>query len=321
MLMNATAWFAPAVSRTAPTWRELKRGGTALLRMYAGVFLSSSPAVGALLLLATGLVPASGFLGLIAVASAVLTARLIGLSSETAPSTTFAYNALFLGLGASHTFAFPAAALALATLGAAACVIATAALSSWLSPLGLPVLSLPFVLVYFCAISFGSAVGAAWAEPLPTGGSLAAHWLAPLSLFLEALGALLFTARWDVGFVVLASLCVRGGQALPLAAFAFAITLLCCAALAPEASGLAFSAAINGIFSAIVLGTGWYAPSLRSYVRAGFGVLLSLLCTVALAAPLGRLGFTPASLPFNFSILAALLISRQRAATSQLAKE
>jgi len=318
--MNAAAWFAPAVSRTAPSWRELKRRTTALLRMYAGVFLSSSPAVGALLLLATALVPASGLLGLLAVATAATTARLLGLSSETAPPTTFAYNALFLGLGASHTFAWPGAALALATMGAAACVIATAALGGWLQRVGLPALSLPFVLVYFCAISFGSAVGATWAEPLRAGGVSTAHWPAILQLFLEALGALLFTPRWDAGLVVLASLCVRGGQALQLACFAFALTLLCGAALAPQASGLILGAAINGIFAAIVLGTGWYAPSLRSYVRAAFGVLLSWLCTLALAAPLGRLGFTPASLPFNFSIFAVLLISRQRAATSELAK-
>jgi urea transporter len=76
--------------------------------------------------------------------------------------------------------------------------------------------------------------------------------------------------------------------------------------------GLRFGALINGIFTAIVLGAGLVAPTAASYVRALLGVLLSVLLTLALAAPLGRLGLSPVSLPFNLTIFAALLIARQR---------
>ncbi|MEY4579992.1 MAG: hypothetical protein RL701_4695 [Pseudomonadota bacterium] len=305
---HSFALFEPA---RALMLHELMRASTALLRTYAGIFFSSSLWVGALVLLATALVPTSCLLGLLAVGSAVVTARALGLVSESTPSSTYAYSALFLGLGASHTFAQLGAAVALATLGAAASVICTAAIGGWLQRLALPSLSLPFLLVYFCAISLGVALGATWAEPVRCTGLNTLPWPAPLRFFLEALGALLFTPRIDVGLIVFASLCVRGGQVPQLAALAFGITQLCAAVLARGSSSLWFAALINGIFSAILLGAGLFERSVWSYPRAALGVLFNVIATLALAGPLGRIGLSPTSLPFSLSSLAILLIARQ----------
>jgi urea transporter len=295
----------------------LRTGIAALLRMYAGIFFSDSLAVGALVLLATALVPLSGFLGLVAVASAAATASALGLVSETSPPSTFAYSALFLGLGASHTFATFPAAFALATLGAAASAVSTAAISGWMQRIGLPALSLPFMLIYCCAISAGVSLDASWTQPTAALGINALSWWpAPVRMFLEALGALLFTPRIDVGLVVLACLCLRGGHAPQLALLAFGITKLAELVLPLEPLGMRFGALLNAIFSAIVLGAGWYAPSVWSYARAVFGVILSILLTLTLTEPLARLGLGPVALPFNLSIFAILLITQQRMRSS-----
>jgi urea transporter len=314
-MSSAAAW-----SELAPggSLREARRFSAALLRMYAGILFSSSLSVGALVLLATALVPLSGLLGLLAIGSATATAQVLGLVSEGRPQSEYAYSALFLGLGASHTFAAPEAALALATLGAMLSVIATAALGGWLHRVGLPTLSLPFVLVYSCALSVGSGLGAAWAEPVPCLGLNALRWPAAARMFLEALGAMFFTPRLDVGLVVFASLCLCGGRVPQLALLAFGMTELVDFALSLHHSGLWLSALINATFSAMALGGPASPVSPWLYMRAAFAIALSLLLTVALSGPLGRLGLGPVSLPFNLSVFILLLVGRQRADARRL---
>jgi urea transporter len=292
----------------------LRQSSLALLRMYAGIFCADSPWVGALILLGTVLDPWSGCLGLLALCSAIAAARSLGLLSHTTPASTYAFSALFLGLGASHTFAALGPVLALATFGAAAGVIATAAMSGWLQRVGLPVLSLPFLFVYGCAVSLGNLLGATWAAPTTLVGVNALAWPAPARLFLESLGALLFTPRIDVGLLIFAGLCVRGGQAPKLVLLAFGASELIALGLAVHEPRLRMGALINATFSAIVLGDGLYARSSWSYPRAALGVLLSCLFTITLADPLGRLGLSPVSLPFNLSVFAVLLIARARLA-------
>ncbi|HEY2732930.1 MAG TPA: urea transporter, partial [Polyangiales bacterium] len=215
------------VPNTRSLWRGALAAGEGLLRMYAGCFFSSSIVVGALLLAATAFAPLSGLFGVLGVCSAALTARALGLTSAANPPSVYAYSALFIGIGARSTFASPIAAFALATLGAAVSAPLTAGFRGFMVRVGLPSLSLPFVLVYWCTISVGRALGAAWAPieliDLP---SYFARVPPAARQFLEALGAILFNPRIDVGLVVLAALCATGLHAPLLALLAFAITLL-----------------------------------------------------------------------------------------------
>ena len=262
---------------TQAVLHTLRRSGLALLRLYAGIFCASSPWAGALILCATALDPWSGSLGLLALCSALSVARGLGLLSDAVPPSTYAFSALFVGLGASHTFASIVPTMALATFGAALGVIATAAMRGWMQRVSLPVLSLPFLLVYSCAISLGQLLGATWAAPTPHAGLNALAWPPLLRLFLESLGAMLFTPRIDVGLLIFAGLCVRGGQAPQLVVLALGTTELL--DLPPA---LRVSALINGMFSAILLGDGLFARSIWSYPRALLGVLLSCLFTITL---------------------------------------
>jgi urea transporter len=293
--------------------KQIAAAGSWFLRLYAGCFFSSSTAVGALVFAATALEPRSGILAALAVGTAVWTAAALGLISEADPPSVYAYSALFIGMGATHTFASPVLALALATLGAAAATVLTAAVRGILVRVGLPSLTLPFALVYMCAISAGGALGASW---VPAPHAVPSPYLdfLPLlvRLFFQSLAAILFSPHIELGLVVFIALCASGKHAPLLAVMAFAITLAVVRWLAlPPALG--FTALINATFTAVGLGIGWYAPTWVGYLRAAAGAFGCVLLTIALAEPLGRLGLMPLSLPFNLSIYVVLLTSKQRA--------
>ena len=201
------------------------------------------------------------------------------------PPSVYAYSALFIGIGARSTFAAPAAALALATLGAAAVSAPiTAGVRGFFVRVGLPSLSLPFVLIYWCTISVGARVlGVAWAPAAHIDTPSYLAFMPPsIQLFFQALGAILFNPRVDVGLLVFAALCATGMHAPLLALLAFAITMLADWGLAFGPS-LRFAALLNAMFAAIGLGIGWYAPSPLAYLRAGAGALLCGLLTLGLA--------------------------------------
>jgi len=300
--------------------RQIGAAGSWFLRLYAGCFFSSSTAVGALVFAATALEPRSGILAAIAVGTAVWIASALGLISDADPPSVYAYSALFIGMGAIHTFASPVVALALATLGAAAATVLTAAVRGILARLSLPSLTLPFAAVYMCAISAGSVLGASWAAvPLAVPAPYLDFLPLIVRLFFQSLAAILFSPHIEVGFVVFIALCASGRHAPLLAVMAFAITLALVRSLAiPPALG--FAALVNATFTAVGLGIAWYEPSWLGYLRAAAGAFGCVLLTIALAQPLGRLGLMPVSLPFNLSIYAVLLVAKQRASESTIRK-
>jgi urea transporter len=301
--------------------KQLAAASAWFLRLYAGCFFSSSTAVGALVFAATALEPRSGLMAALAVGTAVLTASAMGLISEANPPSVYAYSALFIGMGAMHTFASPVLALALATLGAAAATVLTAAVRGILSRVGLPSLTLPFTLVYMCALSAGAALGASWAPaPHAVPSPYVEHLPTLVRLFFQSLAAILFSPRIEVGFAVFVALCASGRHVPVLAMLAFGITYVLARQLAlPQA--VSFTALINATFTAVGLGIGWYTPSWLGYVRAAAGAFACVLLTVALAEPLGRLELMPLSLPFNLSIYVVLLIANQRASQLTIGKD
>jgi urea transporter len=301
--------------------RPLATTASWFLRLYAGCFFSSSTAVGGLVFAATALEPQAGILAALAVGTAVSIASALGLISEADPPSVYAYSALFIGMGAMHTFASSVLALALATLGAAAATVLTAAVRGILARVGLPSLTLPFAIVYMCAISAGHALGASWAAAPQIVPAPYLDFLPLLvRLFFQSLAAILFSPHIEVGFVVFTALCASGKHAPLLAGMAFVITFALARWLAlPPAIG--FAALVNATFTAVGLGIAWYHPTWSGYLRAAAGAFGCVLLTVALAQPLGRLDLMPVSLPFNLSIYAMLLIAKQSASASASASQ
>jgi urea transporter len=315
---------APSVRVVSPggVLRALREAGELVLRAYAGCLFSNSLWVGALMLGLTALHPFACLLGLLAIGSAVATAHGLGLVSENDVPTVYTYNALFVGLGASFVFAAPHAAVLFAIVGAAACALLTASVRSFTLRAGLPSLSLPFVIVFSCALGCGRALGLSWATPAAISSNPYAAWLPEhLRWFFEALGAIVFQPRAEVGALVLLALMLNSPHAALLATLGYAVAMITGFGVFELPPGLLVQAALNAVFAALCLGMGWFTPSLRSYGLAALGALLCVLITPSLSAPFERLELIPLSLPFNLSIYAVLLIGQLQQANLPRAEQ
>ncbi|MEY4511591.1 MAG: hypothetical protein RLZZ450_3713 [Pseudomonadota bacterium] len=298
--------------RFATRARPLQLWVNAIARLYAGVLFSSSLRVGGLVFFATLLTPRAGALGLIAVITAAISARGAGLISSAKELSPYGYSALYLGLGASQTFANAVPACALATCGAIAAVLLSAGIGHWTGRIGLPALSLPFLIVYSGALAAGRVLGADWAG-LALTIDHDVRWVWPVTLSLRALAGLVWSPEPLAGLLLLLALAVHGRSALLLTGLALSAPLLLDRILSLEASHVLLGALINSVLVALGLGCCWFSPSPSSFVRAGMGVLLCTMLTACLAEPLGRLGVATLSLPFNLSAFVMLLASRQSA--------
>jgi urea transporter len=282
-----------------------------MLALYAGCLFSASPWAGGFLLAATALQPFSALLAVLSVISALVTARTLHLLSDKSPPALYTYSALYVGLIANHTFGNPAVALGFATCGAAVSVILTASLRELGMRLGLPARSLPFVAVYLCAIGAGRSLAVSWAQAPAPSASLPAAVPDVVVSYLEALGALVCDGRAQVGLLVLLGLCAAGHRTLLLTVLGYGAALIAFQ-LFDLAPALRLVVTLNAMFTAVALASGWLAPTLRSYGLAFCGALFCALCTPGLSAPFARVELTPLSLPFNLTIYAVSLVTRQR---------
>ena len=142
--------MAPQVSEATGARAVVARVARAaddLLHLHAMLLVSRSRVVGGLLLLAAATSPVALGHGLLGVAAGGLALRALGLAPRALREGPYGYNALFVGLFVANTFAPSPASIALTVGAALVCVALTAALTSLLARLAIPVLAVPFVLV------------------------------------------------------------------------------------------------------------------------------------------------------------------------------
>ena len=295
-----------------PRWTYLR---DAVLRSYSQILFCRSHAVGLLLLLAGVVAPRMALAGLASVLLATGVARLLHLCEDNVRSGLLGYNALLVGLGGTALLPPGPAALLLTALAVVASVFVTAALHSALgSTFNLPVLTLPFLLVFPLLMAAASTLG------LPVGklaeDPLAAHLALPgsVTLFFQSLGAVFFLPRVDAGLLVLVALVVYSRVGVVLAILGFVMAQL--------VSGLGFAGqpsemlpvvlGYNFVLTAVALGGVWFVPSVSSLLFAAAGVLVGALITLGLMPLLSWNGLSPLILPFNVTVLMLLYAMRQR---------
>lgn len=300
------------MSETAATPRRPTAAFGALLRVYAHVLFARSPWVGALLLLATATDWRALLASALALAVAATMVRWLGFEPGSMTEGPYGYNALLVGLGVAHTYAPDAASATLLVTSVVACVFVTAALASFFArTLGLPVLSVPFLVVFALLLGVGPYLGVTQATPsvfeapetLPRGAVLP----------LEALGSIFFLPRADAGALVLAALLLHSRIATLLAVLAASfVALLVTRAPIDVDPTLVHALGFNAVLTAMALGSAWYIPSRSSFALALGATVLSAIVTLGLRGPLSTLGIPLLILPFNVSVLLVLFAMRQR---------
>jgi murein DD-endopeptidase MepM/ murein hydrolase activator NlpD/urea transporter len=310
-----------------------RRAAETLVRVHGHVIFSRSRLVGALLLGATATCPAALAHGVLAVAVASATARLLGLEREGEHGVLregpYGYNALLVGLGVAHTFGGAslasgslasgslasgpawAATAALAAAAAVVCTLLTAGLSSLFSRVAsLPVLSVPFVLVSWLLVGVAPMLGISPVQQAaPLFGSIAPE---PLAGALRGLGSLFYLHDEAAGALVLAALLVHSRIGALLAAGAIALAMAVAGAAGLAGPSLETTLVVNGALTAIAAGGVWFVPSASSFALAASGVALSSALVLGLSGPLDRVGLPLLILPFNLSLGLLLCATRQR---------
>ncbi len=277
-----------------------------LLLSYAQILFSGSVWVGLLLLVATLAMPVAAAYGLLCAGSALLSAKLLQLEPEERRSGGYGYNALLCGLGIGHTCIVGPGSLGLAVVCGALCTMVAAALRASIGRLHLPMLSIPFIVVYHLVLAVVDPAGLR-APPvtdvLDTDGPA----------LLRGLGALFFLPRAEVGAIVLFAILVHSRISAMLAVCGFVVAYLFGVYfLGLPVETLVLIVSYNAAFVAVALGGVWFVPSASSWLLAMTGSLLATLLCAGLLPIHNRLGVPIMVVPFNVTILLILLALRQR---------
>lgn len=298
-----------------PTWSGAKRGSAEILRSYAQVFFAHSPWVGLLLALATATEPATFVFGALAVLVAALLARALGLDGDLRASGYFGYNAFLVGAGIGHLYPGTSLSVPMAILACAVSVILTSALRAWLTRhFALPVLSLPFLAVFWLVVWAAPTIGLLpTLQParLPESGS-------PILEFLQnyacCLGSVLFVPSVQAGVLVAIALLLHSRIASLLAFGTFALLSSLNAALPLPLPASVFAGLVaNAMLLCMAVGGVWFLPSRWSVVGACAATLACVLVTAGLYRPFAAAGLPVLFLPFNLLSFALLLAARERA--------
>jgi len=295
-------------------WTQAKQGSLEVLRAYAQVFFAHSPWVGLLLVLATATRPATFAPGLLAVIVSSRVARILDLDDRLRDSGYFGYNTFLVGAGIGHLYSATWLSMSIVVLASAIAVALTGATRAWLTRrLFLPVLSLPFLVVFWLVVSAAPTLElpVTWhAAELPPSSPAVAF----LADYARCLGSILFMPSVAAGAIVSFALFVHSRIASLLALGAFTLLWGVSAALpsplpAPVFSGLA----ANAMLLSIAMGGVWFLPSRWSLLWACAGTLACTLVTAGLARPFAAAGLPLLFLPFNLLAWTFLLAARERA--------
>ncbi|MBM3462118.1 MAG: hypothetical protein FJX76_08470 [Armatimonadetes bacterium] len=266
-----------------------------VLRGYGQVLFCGRRRSGALVLAATMLWPASGLCGLLGALAAATTGLLLPARDVISAPGLYACNGALTGLAVGVLVpASPVSPLAALAAGVMAAQILFA-LSGPLARLGLPPLSLPFVLATWMMLA---VTGLAPGAPVETGGDV--RWSA------HVLGMAVFRFDFAVGALAMAAVFLHGrGQGLLM------MGSLPAAIVAAQAAGAGAVGALNVALTVVALGA-VFMP--RQVWPALFGAMSALGITVLL----GPLHVPLLVAPFNIATLGILLLARRKAAPREM---
>ena len=282
------------------------------MNSYADIFFIKGVYNGLGVLLITLLNYNAGLSGVVAVLSAYLFARFLGLKAEFLSTGYYTYNALLVGLAIGFLFKLSLLSLPLIIIAGCLTLIITAASSKVFQSLfNLEILSIPFMvistLVYLSVGSFTNLyINALYAQHSVLHLDFLPFWLAG---YLSSLGTIIFMPNEVTGLLI-ALLLVFNSRILFLlsvAGFAVGVSLYALFVGSFESS-INNMSNFNYILIAIALGGVFNIPSLKSYAIAMIAVATSTLVASAGQVFWSQYGLPIFTLPFLLITLSFVYI-------------
>lgn len=294
---------------------SLFEGAKALLVGYAQVFFATNWVTGMLFLLATFILPERGLAGFLGLVSSVFFAWVLGMPKEWIKAGYFSYNGLLQGLAIALIYEINLAFFALLFMISFIGVFVAAGLRFLYERfLGIPVLSLPFVittwLMWAASVRF---------DMLKTNGndeyalSLAANLPFLLDYSARSIAAAFFQLNALSGLVILLGIFIFSRHAFMLSLIGLATGSLFHLALGGSFTDLNdMWIGFNFALTAIAVGGIWIVPKLEAFALAALAAAACSIITAASYQLLSFLGLPVLAFPFVFTSSVFLYALRNR---------
>ena len=295
------------------------------LNSYAILFFSQNKIFGVILLIASFFNLSSGITGLLCTLFTVLVVTLLGFNKDTTYAGLYSFNALLLGIGFGTFFTFNYSFWLWLTVACLLVIIISINLTAFLGKYGLPILSIPFIFVFWLVliatngyagmglmqkdsyVVFELYIGNAahvnlinqYVDELPI-----PYYIA---LFLRSLSAVLFQNNLLAGILIAIGLFIHSRIAFSLLALGFTIACLTNYLTGTYPDGMSnYHLGANFMMISLAIGGFFLIPSIRSYFWAVVTVLLSFLVVNGMTRFLGVYNLPIFSMPFSLLTIGLL---------------
>jgi urea transporter len=298
---------------------------------YSVLFFSQNRVLGAVLLLVSFFNPVSGFAGLGCVIFSLLVCRLLKFNDNELYTGIYSFNCLLLGIAFGAFYSVNPMFLLWLFVACCLVIMTTIIMCAWLGKLGLPMLSLPFILVFWMVLLASNSIfvmgllqkDSYLLEEIYAGpgnhmagaeGYLAAALPQLISLFFRSLSAVLFQHNIIAGMLISLGMLIHSRIAFSLLIISFvtAIGLNQLTHTYPEGISY-YHLGANFMMTAVAIGSFFTIPSLRSYLLAVLSIPLGFLIINGLTGFMSVHALPVFSLPFcmvNISLLYFLKLRR-----------
>ena len=301
----------------------------AVLFSYTSIYFSQRRWMGAVMLLGTMAWPQIGLVGFAGLAIALGAALVLGLDRTLIRSGAYLYNSLLVSLALGYVYSFGLVslgtlALILPIVSILTLFVTVAMFSVMLQTLGLPPMSLPFVI---CQLTLPLLLPATRAVQVELDPTLAVpSWtLTSVTLleygqaYLRSFGSILFLPHLEFGALVLVALLSHSRQLVLHATLGMVVGVALLAYLPPgmtfpTAAALAF----NFMFCGIALGGVYFIPSRGTLGLVVLGSAICAALTSMVMTVFAPLGFVPTALPFNLVVLLVLYVMKLRTSATAI---
>jgi len=286
---------------------------------YSQIYFARSPITGLMFLLSTFIVPEHGISGAIGIVVTNFWARVLGRPEQHIAEGFYGFNGLLVSLAIGLYFRFTLQFFGLLVLATFLTVIVAATMREISERyLGIPVLSLPFVIATWIALLATRRFAGVEVtiEPVlvsPLGAGVLPTFA---ELYLRSLGAAFFQLSVVSGALIFVGLVWFSRWAAILSVIGFACGYGVYVGLGGNSADLFEEfVGFNFILTAIAVGGIWIVLGPFSMIFAGLGGAVSAVLSAAMLSILGQLGLPILASPFIFTtqlLLFVIIIRRQR---------
>lgn len=294
-----------------------------IINSYSVLFFSQNRALGVILLLVSFFNPVSGFAGLGCVVFSLLITKLLKQDNEDYLAGIYSFNSLLSGIAFGAFFQVNLMFVTWLMVACCMVVLATIIMSKRMSKAGLPILSLPFILVFWLVLLASNSIfntgllqkSSSLLEEIYTGpgnlagaeGYLATTLPKLMSLFFRSLSAILFQHNIIAGMLIAMGILVHSRIAFSLLIISFLTACGFNNIMHTYPEGISYyHLGANLMMASMAVGSFFTIPSLRSYLLAILCIPLSFVLINALTTLMALHALPVFSLPFcvlNISLL------------------